>query len=70
MRILRRTEIHGKSNVWSATQRQKKIYGFDVHAGFEGNHRSVGHSKQCLLTWSCVEERGWSSLEKGIRFWC
>ena len=24
--------------------------------------------KQCSLVWSCVEERGWSCLEKGIRF--
>ena len=29
-------KIHGESNVWSAAQRQKNIYGFDVHAGFEG----------------------------------
>ena len=27
--------------MWSAAQREKKLYGFDVHAGFEGNHRSV-----------------------------
>ena len=27
--------IHGENNVWSTAQRQKKIYGFDVHAGFE-----------------------------------
>ena len=25
----------------SAAERQKKIYGFDVHAGFEGNYSSV-----------------------------
>ena len=30
-------KIHGESNVWSAAQRQKKIYGFVVHAGFGGN---------------------------------
>ena len=24
--------------MWSAAQRQKKIYRFDVHAGFEGNY--------------------------------
>ena len=36
---------------------QKKIYRFDVHAWFEGNNRSVGYGKQCLLVWSCVEER-------------
>ena len=29
---------------------------------------SVGYSKQCSLVWSCVEERGWSHVEKGIRF--
>ena len=27
-------KIHGKTNVWSTTQRQKKIYGIDVHVGF------------------------------------
>ena len=30
--------------------------------------RSVGYGKQCLLVWSYVEERGWSYLEKDIRF--
>ena len=54
--------------MWSVARRKKKKYRFDTHAGFEGNHRSVGHSKQCSLVWSCVEERGWLSLEKGIRF--
>ena len=49
-------------------QRQKKIYVFDVDAGFEGNHRSVGYGKQCSLVWSCVEERECSCLEKGITF--
>ena len=33
--------------MWSAAQRQKNIYGFDVHAGFEGNYGSVGYGKQC-----------------------
>ena len=28
-------EIHDESNVWSATQRYKKIYRFDVDVGFE-----------------------------------
>ena len=28
-------EIHGDSNVLSTAQRCKKIYGFDVHVGFE-----------------------------------
>ena len=45
--------------MWSVAQRQKKIHGFDVHAGFEVNHRSVNYGKQCSLAWSCVEERGW-----------
>ena len=31
-------DIHGESNVWSVAQRYKKIYGFDVHSGFEGNY--------------------------------
>ena len=30
-------KIHGESNVWSATQRQKKIHIFDGHAGCEVN---------------------------------
>ena len=30
-------KIHGESNVWSADQRQKKIYGFDVHFLFVRN---------------------------------
>ena len=62
-------KIHGESNVWSTAQRQKQIYGFDVYAGLEGNHRSVGSGKQCSLLWSCVEERGWSHLKKGVKFW-
>ena len=49
--------------MWSAAQRQKKIYEFDVHAGFEGNHISVGYGKQCSLVWSCVEEIGRSRHE-------
>ena len=36
VQILRRTE---RSMVWSAAQRQKKIYRFDVHVGLEGNYR-------------------------------
>ena len=61
-------KIHGESNVWSTAQRQKKIYRFDIYAWLELNHRSVGYGKQCSLLWSCVEERRWSRLEKGIRF--
>ena len=41
---------------------------FDVHVGFERNHRSIGYGKQCSMVWSCVEENGRSSFEKGIRF--
>ena len=39
--------IHGESNVWSAAQRHRKIYGFDVHVGFEWNRRSVGYGNWC-----------------------
>ena len=28
-------KIHGESIVWSAAQCQKRIYGYDVHVGFE-----------------------------------
>ena len=35
MGILPMTKIHGESNVWSAAQKQKMIYGCDIHAGFE-----------------------------------
>ena len=28
-------QIHGKSNVWSAAETQKKIYGFDLNVWFE-----------------------------------
>ena len=66
--IFPRTEIDGESNVWSTAQRQKKIYGFGVHAGFEGNYRSVDYGKQCLLVWSCVEDRRWSCLANSIIF--
>ena len=61
-------DMHGESNVWSTAQKLKMIYRFDVHVGFEGNHRSVGYGKQCSLVWSCVEERGWSCFKKGILF--
>ena len=47
---------------------RKKICGFVVHAGLEGNYGSVGYGKQCSFEWSCVEERGWSRLKKEIRF--
>ena len=59
-------KIHGESNAWSAAQKRKKIYGFDVHVGFDGNYGSVVYGKQCSLVWSCVEERGWSCLKKGL----
>ena len=29
--------------------KDKKIYGFGVHARFEGNHRSVGYGQQCFF---------------------
>ena len=54
--------------MWCIALRQKKIYGFDVHSGFERSHRSVGYGKQCSLVWPCVEERGWSCVENGVRF--
>ena len=31
-------KIHVERNVLNAAQRQKRIYGFDVYAGFEGNY--------------------------------
>ena len=61
-------EIHGESNMWSTAQRWKRIYGFGVNIVFELKYRSVGYGKQCSLVWSCVDERGWSCIEKGIRF--
>ena len=36
--------------------------------GLSETNRSVGYGRQCSLVWSCVEERGWSCLEKGIGF--
>ena len=36
--------------------------------GFECIHRSVSYCKQCSLVWSCIEERGQSCIQKGIRF--
>ena len=47
-----------------ADQRQKMIYGFDVHAGLICNNRSLDYDKQYLLVLSCVEERGWSCVEE------
>ena len=49
--------------------RDRKICRKDVLAGFVGSYGSVGYGKQCTLVWSYVEERGWSCLKKGIRFW-
>ena len=40
-------KIHGESNVLSIAFRQKKIYRFDVHAGFEGNNIPVDYGKLC-----------------------
>ena len=39
------------------SSKTKKFYTFDVHAGFEGNNRSVGYGKQWSFVLSCVEER-------------
>ena len=67
--VQRLKKIYGERNVWSAVQRLKKdLQTRAAHAGFEGNNRSVGYGKQCSLVWSCVEERGWSLLKKGIIF--
>ena len=33
--LLKDRMIHGESNAWSTAKSQKKIYGFDVHVGFE-----------------------------------
>ena len=54
--------------MWSAALRKKKCQKLDFDVGLEGKYRSVGYGKQYLLVWSCVEERGWSCLEKGIKF--
>ena len=53
-------EIHGESNVCSTAERYKWNKRFDVN-------RLVGYGKQCSLVWS-GDERGWSCLEKVIRF--
>ena len=45
--ILNNRKIHGESNVWSTSQRHRKIYGFDVHVGLQGNYRSISYGKQC-----------------------
>ena len=60
-------KIHGERDVWRAAQRQKKTYGYDVHAGHERHNRSVGYGKQCSFGQSCVEEIGWFHPQKGIR---
>ena len=35
--------------MWSIAQRQKKVYGCDVRAVFDGNYESVGYGKQGSL---------------------
>ena len=68
--ILRRTERSTVRAICGVQLKdRKKIYRLDVHAGFECHNRSVVYGKQCSLVWSCVEERGWSHLEKVNRFW-
>ena len=61
-------KIHGECNVWSSVQRQKKIYRFNFHVGFEGNHRSAYYGKQCSLVQSCIEERGVNALRRTLDF--
>ena len=61
-------EIHGVSNVWSAAQRYRKSYGFDIHVGVACNYESFGCSKQCSLVWPCVEERRWQCVERVLDF--
>ena len=46
---------------------RKRYMAFMLMLGLNET-RSVGYGKQCWLVWSCVEESGWSCLEKGIRF--
>ena len=67
MKILQWTE---RSMVRAMCGKQKKSWGMDVDVLIEWNNGSAGYGKQCSLAWSCAEERGWSCLEIGIRFWC
>ena len=70
----------GQNDPWwvqcvSTAQRQKKIWGHDVHAGI-GMKLYITWLWQCSLVWSCAEqrglscdeERGLSCVEEGIRF--
>ena len=61
-------KIHGESNVWSAAQRQKKIYRFDVHAGFEENYRSVGYGKQCYWHGHVLKREDGHVLRRALDF--
>ena len=54
--------------MWSTAQRWKKIYRCDFHAGLEVNNRSVRHGKQCLLAWSCAEEKDDHIIRKALDF--
>ena len=44
--------------MWSTLQRQKNIYGLDVHAGFEGNYRSIGYGSVHLYGYVLRKEDG------------
>ena len=53
--------------MWSTAQRQKKYTDLMFMMGLMKT-RKIDYGKKCSLVWSCVEERGWLHLERGIRF--
>ena len=45
-----------------------KIYGFDVHVGFERNHISFGYGKQCSLVWYVLRRENGHVLRRALDF--
>ena len=65
MGILRRTERSMVSAMCGVQLKDRKR-SKDLILGLDETIDQLAIAK-CLLVWSCVEERGWSHLENGIR---
>ena len=66
MGILRRTERFMRA--MCGVQLRCRERSTDLMLGLNETTDQLAMAKQCSLAWSCVEERGWSCLEKGIIF--
>ena len=61
-------ENFGDGNMWSTVQEYKKrVKDLVLMSGFNEAVGKVSIANSCSLVMSCVEQRGWSCVEKGTR---